>query len=113
MRAAITKSGVTYSDKLLTSLIAAGKVNTAAAYNAVNGTTPELISLAERATKLAYVQGFSLVYLISIVFGVLAIAAAFATVSIPREVKNNSRAIVLKNELRDNENLAVGKEIDV
>ncbi|KAI0145399.1 fungal trichothecene efflux pump [Xylariaceae sp. FL1272] len=105
MRNAIAESGVAYSDSLLASLIKAGTTNTVAAYSAVQGATPELITLAEKATKLAYVKGFSLVYLISIAFGVAAIGAAACTVSVDRSKKNNARAVVLKNEIHENESL--------
>ena len=99
MTAAIKASGVKYSDSLLASLIKAAAVNTAAAFSAVNGTTPELSLLAANATKQAYVRGFSLVYLIAIGFGGLAIIAALLTVSTDRSKKNNARAVIMSNEV--------------
>ncbi|KAI1321279.1 hypothetical protein F5Y16DRAFT_416957 [Xylariaceae sp. FL0255] len=83
-----------YRNKFDTAIPASSRqaINTAAAYMAVNGTTPELVSLAEKATKMDYVKGFSLVYLISILFSVLAIIAYAYTVSVDMAKKNNSRA---------------------
>ncbi len=97
---AIQESKVPYSDSLLSSLIKAAQTNTAAAYNAVAGTTPELAKLAAAAAKESYVQGFSLVYLVAIGFGVAATVAAAFTVSTDRSKKNNSRAIIMKNEVK-------------
>ncbi|KAB5585205.1 fungal trichothecene efflux pump [Coniochaeta sp. 2T2.1] len=98
MTEAIQESNVPYSDTLLASLIKAAQTNTAAAYNAVVGTTPELARLSAAAAKESYVQGFSLVYLVAIGFGVAATVAAAFTVSTDRSKKNNSRAVVMKNE---------------
>ncbi|KAB5559616.1 fungal trichothecene efflux pump [Coniochaeta sp. 2T2.1] len=98
MTEAIQESNVPYSDTLLASLIKAAQTNTAAAYNAVVGTTPELARLSANAAKEAYVQGFSLVYLVAIGFGVAATVAAAFTVSTDRSKKNNSRAVIMKNE---------------
>ncbi|OIW22859.1 MFS general substrate transporter [Coniochaeta ligniaria NRRL 30616] len=97
---AIEASNVPYSKSLLASLIKAAQTNTAAAYNAVVGTTPELAKLAAAAAKESYVQGFRLVYLVAIGFGVAATVAAAFTVSTDRSKKNNARAIVMKNEVR-------------
>lgn len=97
---AIHESNVPYSDSLLANLIKAAQTNTAAAYNAVAGSTPTLAKLAAAAAKASYVQGFSLVYLVAIGFGVAATVAAAFTVSTDRSKKNNSRAIVMKNEAR-------------
>ena len=101
MTEAIKESNVPYSDTLLANLVKAGQANTAAAYNAVVGTTPELARLSAHAAKEAYVQGFSLVYLVAIGFGVLATVAAAFTVSTDRSKKNNSRAVVMKNEVKN------------
>lgn len=103
MTAAISKSGVPYTEGLLKSLVAAAQVNTAAAYNAVSGITPSLSSLAMEATKQSYVKGFSLVYLVAIGFGAVATIAAACTVSTDRSKKNNDRAVIMKNEVAKNE----------
>ena len=100
MTKAIDSAGVPYSRELLAGLIKAAQTNTAAAYNAVTGITPALASSAAMATKLAYVNGFKIVYLVAIAFGALAILASLCTVSTDRKLKNNQRAVVLKNELK-------------
>lgn len=98
MMDAITASGVPYSDGLLKSLVAASSVNTAAAYSAVPGITPALVSAAATATKLAYVDSFSLVYLVAIAFGVVATISAFLTVNTDMKLKTMDRAVYLKGE---------------
>lgn len=90
-----------YSDSLLASLITAAAANTAAAYSAVQGMTPELSAAAMSAVRQSYVQGFRLVYLVAIAFGALAVCAAACTVSTDRSKKNNSRAVVMKNEVEN------------
>ena len=100
MTKAIDSAGVPYSNELMAGLIKAAQTNTAAAYNAVTGITPALASSAAMATKLAYVHGFKIVYLVAIAFGALAILASLCTVSTDRKLKNNQRAVVLKNELK-------------
>ncbi|KAH7038227.1 fungal trichothecene efflux pump [Microdochium trichocladiopsis] len=91
--------GITYSDSLLAALVKAAGTNTAAAYGAVAGMTPQLAANAADAVRQSYVQGFRLVYLVAIAFGALAVAAAAATVSTDRSKKNNARAVVMKNEV--------------
>jgi hypothetical protein len=95
---AIGDAGVPYSDSLLKSLVTAAGVNTAAAYNAVKGVTPALAAAAAMATKLAYVDAFSLVYLVAIAFGAVATVAAFLTVNTDMKLKNMKRAVYLKGE---------------
>ncbi|CAK7210074.1 hypothetical protein SCUCBS95973_000669 [Sporothrix curviconia] len=99
MADAIRASGVSYSDTLLAGLVKAAATNTLAAYEAVAGVTPQLAALAVNATKQSYVKGFSLVYLVAIAFGVLAIGASLCTVSTDRAKKNNARAVIMMNEV--------------
>jgi hypothetical protein len=99
MTAAIEESGMDVSEGLLQELIAAAAQNTRAAYGAVTGATPELIERAVVAARDAYVQGFRLVYLVAIAFGVLATIAAACTVSTDRSKKNNDRAVIMKTEV--------------
>ncbi|KXJ94799.1 fungal trichothecene efflux pump [Microdochium bolleyi] len=101
LTAAISASNVPYSDSLLSALVKAAATNTAAAYNAVQGMTPELAANAMNAVRQSYVQGFRLVYLIAIAFGALAVMAAACTVSTDRSKKNNDRAVVMKNEVEN------------
>jgi hypothetical protein len=103
MTAAIENAGVDFSDSLLQGLVTAAATNTQAAFQAVQGATPQLVSQALMATKLAYVEAFKLVYLVAIAFGVLATVAAFCTISTDRSTKTMDRAVVLKNELGKSE----------
>lgn len=100
MTHAIEKAGMDVSDSLLQQLITAAATNTRAAYGTVTGATPELVDQAVDAAREAYVQGFELVYLIAIAFGVLATIAAACTVSTDRSKKNNDRAIIMKDEVK-------------
>ncbi|ETS79622.1 hypothetical protein PFICI_09475 [Pestalotiopsis fici W106-1] len=95
---AISDSGATYSDSLLQALVKAASTNTAAAYKAVQGSTPALQAAAALATKLAYVDAFSLVYLIAIAFGAVATAATFLTVNTDMKLKTMQRAVYLRGE---------------
>ena len=79
-------------------LIASAK-NTPAAYATVPGITDSIIAATEMAVKLSYVQGFKLVYLVSIGFGGLAVICAFCTKNIDSSKKTSEKAVVLKNEL--------------
>lgn len=102
---AIKESGVQYSDALLQALVKAGTTNTAAAYKAVQGATPALQAAAAMATKLAYVDAFSLVYLIAIAFGAVATAATFLTVNTDMKLKTMQKAVYLKGERPTDETL--------
>ncbi|KAK6193988.1 hypothetical protein LQW54_011917 [Pestalotiopsis sp. IQ-011] len=102
---AIRESGVPFSDALLQALVKAGTTNTAAAYKAVQGATPALQAAAAMATKLAYVDAFSLVYLIAIAFGAVATAATFLTVNTDMKLKTMQKAVYLKGERPTDETL--------
>lgn len=54
-------------------LLQAAALNTADAYSDVPGITPNIIAAAGMAVKRAYVDAFSLVYLVAIAFGVLSL----------------------------------------
>jgi hypothetical protein len=95
---AIRDTGVPYSDALLQALVKAGNTNTAAAYEAVQGSTPALQAAAATATKLAYVNAFSLVYLVAIAFGVVATIASCFTVNTDMKLKTMRKAVYLKGE---------------
>lgn len=82
----------------LPSLLAASTTNTVAAYQKVAGATPEVIKAAQLAVKESYVEGFKLVFLVAIAFGILAIAAACCTRSVERAKKSNAQAARLENE---------------
>lgn len=80
-------------------LLKASATNTQAAYKAVAGTTPQVISAAQLAVKLTYLDSFHLVFLISIAFGGVAIIAGLATKSVEGKKKSKSRAVTMENEI--------------
>ena len=88
-----------FSQSAEQSLLAAAQVNTEAAYSQVPGITDGITASSQWAVKMSYVEGFKLVYLISIAFGGLATIAAFCTKNTDTRRKNNDRAVVLKNEV--------------
>jgi len=92
-------------------LLSAAALNTATAYKAVPGITPEVITAAQTAVKLAYVQAFKLVYLIALAFGGLAVISAFFTKSIPEEKKTMKRAVRMENEKPPNARVDVEKVV--
>lgn len=87
-----------FPTKDIAALVTATASNTAAAYKQVPGISQAVTEAAGLAYKLAYVQAFRLVYLVAIGFGGCAIIAAFCTMSTPVNLKNNNRAVRLKNE---------------
>ncbi|KAL9947291.1 hypothetical protein ACHAQF_007004 [Verticillium nonalfalfae] len=99
LTAAIEASDVEFSEGLLQSMIKAATLNTRTAYEAVSGATPDLVDRVIEGARESYVQGFSLVYLVAIAFGVCATIAAACTVSTDRSKKNNDRAVVMKDEV--------------
>lgn len=101
LKAAIDESDVPFSESLLQGLVTAAAANTQTAFTAVKGATPRLVELALYHTKLANVEAFRLVFLVAIAFGVLAIVCAACTLSTDSSLKNSSRAIVLKNEVKN------------
>lgn len=82
----------------LSALLQASATNTLSAYQKVAGATPEVIKAAQMAVKESYVEGFKLVFLVAVAFGVLAVAAACCTRSVEVGKKSNERATRLENE---------------
>ena len=84
---------------LVPDLLKAAALNTAESYEALpKAITPKILAATQMAVKYAYVDGFKLVYLVAIAFGVLAIIAASFTRTIPKERKTRVRAIRMENE---------------
>lgn len=83
----------------LSLLIAAAKLNTAAAYAKVPGITTAVVAAANTAVQDAYIDAFKLVYLVAIAFGSVAILIALITKPIDPAKKTNERAIRLENEV--------------
>jgi hypothetical protein len=73
VRDAAAATGFTGS---ITALIAAAAKNTAKAYAAVPGISPATTAATQAAVKDAHVKAYSLIYLIAIAFGCIAIIAA-------------------------------------
>lgn len=61
----------------LTKLIAAARLGTAAAYNAVPGITPAIRAAAALGNKQAYLTGAHLSYQVALAFGLCGVIAAF------------------------------------
>ncbi|CAG8979206.1 hypothetical protein HYALB_00011686 [Hymenoscyphus albidus] len=80
------------------SLLKASANNTVAAYQKVSGVTPAVIQAAQLAVKESYVEGFKLVFLVAIGFGVFAIGAAYCTRIVDVGRKSNEQAAKLENE---------------
>ena len=95
LRDRVTEAGYTGS---FDALLAAAKVNTAAAYAKVADVTPEIISTSRAAVKDAYITSFRLVFLVAIAFGAIAICSALMTRSVPLENKHSRRAVVMETE---------------
>lgn len=79
-------------------LLAATKLNTAAAYAKVPGINPETVQAAMLAVKTSYVGAFRVVYLVAIAFGACAIASALSTRSVKKSMKSNAQAVHLETE---------------
>jgi hypothetical protein len=109
VRNAIAKTGFAQSNEA--ALLAATRLNTPASYARVPGMNTAVRAAAEMACKLAYVDAFKLVFLVAIGFGVAATVAAFFTVSTDVAMKNNKRAVVLRNEVHTKEIDAGGNKV--
>ena len=79
-------------------MLKASATNTAAAYAKVVGITPEVITAAQMAVKVAYVTSFRLVFHVALAFGGVAMIAALCTRSVDLKKKTNHRAVRLENE---------------
>lgn len=79
-------------------LLAATKLNTPAAYEKVPGINREITQAAMLAVKTSYVGAFKVVYLVAIAFGACAIASALSTRSVKKSRKDNSQAVHLETE---------------
>lgn len=86
MSAAALDAGLPKSS--LANLLEAITAGTQTAMEAVPGITDKIILAATDATKTAYSQAFSTVFLASIAFGGLAIIASLVSVSMDEELNN-------------------------
>jgi hypothetical protein len=74
--------GLNFSAANMSKLIAAAKLNTAAAYKAVPGITPQVIAAATLGNKEAYLNGARLSYQVALAFGLCGCIAALFIPSI-------------------------------
>jgi hypothetical protein len=95
LQSAATKAGFSGS---FAALLKASATNTAAAYAKVVGITPEVITAAQMAVKVSYVNSFRLVFHVALAFGGVAMIAALCTRSVDLKKKTNHRAVRLENE---------------
>lgn len=79
-------------------LLKASALNTPAAYANVPGITDAVISAAETAVKVAYINAFKYVYWAALAFGAVSIGCAFATRTVPKDKKTKTRAVTMENE---------------
>lgn len=82
----------------IAALIKAATANTAAAYKAVPGISNATVAATELAVKQADIQSYSLVYLVAIAFGAIAITAAFTTKSVDSRTRSAETAAHLEND---------------
>jgi uncharacterized membrane protein len=82
----------------LEALLAAAKVNKPAAYAAVEGLSNTTTDAVQDAVLNANSESYSLVYLVAIAFGCVAICAALSVRSIDRSQRSNNTAARLENE---------------
>jgi hypothetical protein len=81
----------------LPQLAAAARLNTAAAYKAVQGATPEVIAAATYANKEAYLEGAKMAYQVALAFGLLGCIAAWFIPSIDQR-KLNTRTVAVQQK---------------
>ncbi|KAF7554378.1 hypothetical protein G7Z17_g2973 [Cylindrodendrum hubeiense] len=92
-------SGLGFDNENLAALVAAARLNTAAAYAAVPGITSEIQAAASRGNQLAYLDGAHLSYLIAMAFGIVGCIAAFWIPSIDRR-KYTKKTVALQEQDR-------------
>jgi hypothetical protein len=80
VRESVSGFGLPAAD--VTRLVAAARLNTAAAYAAIDSVTPEIRAAATLANKEAYLEGAHLSYLVALAFGCIAVIAALFIPSI-------------------------------
>lgn len=82
----------------VTALIKAAGLNTAVAYAAVPGISNKTIAATQVAVKLAHVKAYSLIYLVAIAFGVVAIMAALSIKGIDESQRSGHIAAHLEDD---------------
>lgn len=87
--------GLGFDTANLGGLVAAARANTAAAYSAVSGLTPEIRAAAVLANKEAYLEGAHLSYQVALAFGLVGCIAAVFIPSIDTR-KYTKRTVALQ-----------------
>ncbi|PGH17415.1 hypothetical protein AJ80_04785 [Polytolypa hystricis UAMH7299] len=82
-------------------LIQAARVNTPAAYSALEGVTNSTIAAVQQAVLLSNSKSYQLVYLVAIAFGCVAICASLSVKSIDGSQRSTDIAARLETEKRD------------
>jgi hypothetical protein len=95
VRSAASSSGFTGS---FASLLKAATANTAAAYKAVPGISNQTIAATQLAVKEAHIKAYSLIYLVAIAFGGIAIMSALSVKSIDESQRSKDVAAHLEND---------------
>jgi hypothetical protein len=98
VRDAAAATGFTGS---ITALIAAAAKNTAKAYAAVPGISPATTAATQAAVKDTHVKAYSLIYLIAIAFGCIAIIAATTI----KGVSADQRTVEVSARLEDDKDV--------
>ena len=79
-------------------LVRAACLNIASAYKVVGGISNATIAATETAVKQADSEGYKLVYLVAIAFGLVAIVSAISTKGVEEKSRSNHTAARLENE---------------
>ncbi|KIW02240.1 uncharacterized protein PV09_06393 [Verruconis gallopava] len=82
----------------MTALLKAATANTAAAYKAVPGISNQTIAATQLAVKEAHIKAYSLIYLVAIAFGCVAIVSALSVKSIDESQRSKHVAAHLEND---------------
>jgi hypothetical protein len=89
--------GLGFPSESLSALAAAARLNTPAAYAAVEGATPEIIAAATYANKEAYLEGARLAYQVALAFGLVGCICAWFIPSIDQR-KLNTRTVAVQQK---------------
>ncbi|PSN64768.1 MFS general substrate transporter [Corynespora cassiicola Philippines] len=103
-------SGFSLPQSMLTQLIAAARLNTAAAYNAISGVTPEIRAAATLGNKQAYLEGAHLSYQVALAFGLCGVIAALFIPSVDERKYTRKTVAIQQQDRRALEEKKRGEE---
>lgn len=104
--------GLGFPAERLPQLAAAARLNTAAAYRAVQGATPEVVAAATYANKEAYLNGAKMAYQVASAFGLLGCIAAWFIPSIDQRKLNTRTVAVQQKDQQHLDETIMGKKVD-